>query len=416
MDDVTPGPNPPLLFDPTDPAFRADPAPVYRLLRDTAPVLDAAPGLWVVSRHADCERLLRDRRLGKNLAGSRMAAEATGAATEDPSFLGVGLEGWDAKLFDLLDPPGHTRLRGLVAGSFTPAVIAALEESTAAFAGAALDALPAAFEVMEHLAAPLAARVIGDLLGIPRSDQARFQQWSSAIARILEPGAAPPEEQAAACRRSLAECTGYFVGLLETRTGHGTDLISQLARSRTLHDEFTAHQLAAICVLLVVPGLDTFANFLGNAVEACTRWPEPLRAVAAEPERTDDVVDELVRLASPTQASWRVALEPVEVHGRTFAAGDVVLLLLGSANRDERVFADPDDFRLDRPRREHLAFGRGIHYCVGDKLSRMMAAAALRALAERYGGLRLTAAAVPKPGVWSRGPARLPVAAEPRRR
>ncbi|MBH5334450.1 cytochrome P450 [Streptomyces pactum] len=374
-------------------------------------MLSLAPGTWLVSRYADCEPLLRDRRMGKNLGSSRMAAEATGAAAaEDPSFLGVGLEGWDAKLFELLDPPGHTRLRSLVAGSFTPAVIATLRDAAARFTAELLDAAPDRFEIMEGLAAPLAARVIGDLLGIPREDRSRFQSSVARIARILEPGAAPPPEQAARCREALAECTTYFVHLLEMRTGHGDDLISRLARSRELDDEFTRHQLAAICVLLVVPGLDTFAGIVGNTVELCARRPGLLPALAAAPDSADALVDEVVRLASPTQASWRVALEPVELHGVTIEAGDVVLLLLGSANRDERVFEDPDSVRLDRPARRHLAFGRGIHYCVGDVLSRMMLTEVLLAMAGRFTGVALAGDPVPKPSLWSHAFARLPVA------
>lgn len=405
-------------FDPTDPSFRADPYPVYRELRENHPAVRGPLGAWAVSRYEDCDLLLRDRRMGKDLGNSEYFARAAGdTEAEEAPFLGLGIDGWDSQLFKLLDPPDHTKLRALVSQAFTPAVIDGLKDSTAAVVDELLGELPDRFDVMERLGAPLPIRVLGDMLSIPSEDHEIFVQWSTEIAHILELGAEPSEDVAIRCQKAVAECTAYFVELLEKRaSAGGDDLLSRLARARDLAEGgLTLHQIAAVCVLLVVPGLDTFSNLMGNAAVLFARHPEVLPRLAAEPESADAVLDEILRLEPPTHASWRVALEPVEMHGQTIEPGDVVLLLIAAANRDERVFESPETFALGGNSRKHLSFGRGIHYCAGDLLSRLMAKEAFKGLARRIAGLSLVDEQVDyKPGIWLRGPSRLPVVVEHR--
>ncbi|MER6997785.1 cytochrome P450 [Streptomyces sp. NPDC000410] len=405
-------------FDPADPEFRRDPYPVYRKLRDDHPVLRGPLGAWVVSRYKDTEVLLRDRRLGKDLSSTQFFAQAAGAEGEEPPpFLGLGMDGWDSNLFKLLDPPEHTRLRNLVAAPFTPSAVENLIKSVTVVVDELLDELPERFDVMDLLAMPLPVRVLGDMMGIPREDQELFTAWSSEIARILELGAEPPQDLAEACQKAVAQCTEYFVKVLQEREqGDGDDLISKLARSpKEIADDLTVHQIAAVCVLLIVPGLDTFSNLIGNAVALLAEHPEALTRLAEDPALADDVVDEVLRLEPPTHASWRVATEPIELHGETIQPGDVVLLMLAAANRDERVFPDPDSFTLGAHGRKHLSFGRGIHYCLGDNLSKLMAKEALIGLAKRAATLTLEDDEVAlKPGIWLRGPSRLPVVVERR--
>ncbi|MFD0384179.1 cytochrome P450 [Streptomyces stramineus] len=281
-----------------------------------------------------------------------------------------------------------------------------------------LDGLPERFDVMDLLGAPLPIRVLGDMMGIPREDHEVFTRWSTEIAHILELGAEPSEDVAIACQKAVTECTDYFTDLLEKRGDQGEDdLLSQLARARDFGEGLTIRHIAAVCVLLVVPGLDTFANLVGNAAVLFARHPEVLPGLAAEPETADAVLDEILRLEPPTHASWRVAIEPLELHGHEIKKGDVVLLLLAAANRDERVFPDPEIFNPGAHSRKHLSFGRGIHYCVGDMLSRLMAKEAFNGLARRVTSLKLEDEEVAyKPGIWLRGPARLPVLAERRAR
>ncbi|MFC9928966.1 cytochrome P450 [Streptomyces sp. NPDC127190] len=365
-----------------------------------------------MSRYDDVEFLLRDRRLGKDLSKTAYFAQLAGGPDEEPPpFLGLGMDGWDGNLFKLLDPPDHTTLRTLVAAPFTPAAVEALITSVTAITDELLADLPSHFDAMEVLGALLPVRVLGDMMGIPREDQKQFVDWSTEIARLLELGAAPPDDLAAASQRAVAECTEYFVKALEARRAEGgTDLMSTLLSVADTIEGLTVHHVAAMCVLLIVPGLDTFANLIGNAVVLLAQHPEVLNRLAEEPALGDDVLDEVLRLEPPTHASWRVVNEPIELHGQTMQTGDVVLLMLAAANRDEREFENPDAVSLGAHGRKHLSFGRGIHYCLGDNLSRLMAKEALIGLARRCGTLELEGDEVDlKPGLWLRGPARLPV-------
>ncbi|BBC37142.1 hypothetical protein SGFS_084360 [Streptomyces graminofaciens] len=407
-----PAANTGFFFNPTDPEFRRDPYPVYRKLRDEHPLLPGPLSSWVVSRYDDVEFLLRDRRLGKDLGKSQFFAQPAGAPDEEPPpFLGLGMDGWDGNLFKLLDPPDHTTLRSLVAAPFTPAAVDTLIKSVTAVVDELLVDLPPRFDAMELLGAMVPVRVLGDMMGIPRDDQKLFVEWSTEIARLLELGAPPPEDLAAASQRAVAECTEYFVRALEERQGgDGTDLMSTLLRVADEIDGLTVHHVAAMCVLLIVPGLDTFANLIGNAVVLLAQHPDVLNRLAGDPGLGDDVLDEVLRLEPPTHASWRVVNEPIDLHGQTMQTGDVVLLMLAAANRDERTFGAPDTLSLGAHGRKHLSFGRGIHYCLGDNLSRLMAKEALIGLARRCGSVELEGDEVDlKPGLWLRGPARLPV-------
>ncbi|MGW2487686.1 cytochrome P450 [Streptomyces sp. NPDC001606] len=365
-----------------------------------------------MSRYDDVEFLLRDRRLGKDLSKTAYFAQLAGGPDEEPPpFLGLGMDGWDGNLFKLLDPPDHTTLRTLVAAPFTPAAVEALIKSVTDITDELLADLPSHFDAMEVLGALLPVRVLGDMMGIPREDQKQFVDWSTEIARLLELGAAPPDDLAAASQRAVAECTEYFVKALEARRAEGgTDLMSTLLSVADTIEGLTVHHVAAMCVLLIVPGLDTFANLIGNAVVLLAQHPEVLNRLAEDPALGDDVLDEVLRLEPPTHASWRVVNEPIELHGQTMQTGDVVLLMLAAANRDEREFENPDAVSLGAHGRKHLSFGRGIHYCLGDNLSRLMAKEALIGLARRCGTLELEGDEVDlKPGLWLRGPARLPV-------
>ncbi|MFD7340336.1 cytochrome P450 [Streptomyces violascens] len=326
------------------------------------------------------------------------------------------MDGWGANLFKLLDPPQHTQLRTLAGGPFAPNAVEALKDTITAVVDELLVDLPEEFDVMERLATPLPVRVLGDMIGIPEKDQEFFTSWSSEIARVLELGAETPQELAEACARAIGQCTEYFLKLLEERRDSGADdLISQLARAEQEIEDMSMAEVAAVCVLLIIPGLDTFANLIGNGAVLFARHPQALAQLAEDPESADGFLDEVLRLEPPTHASWRVAIEPIELHGETIAAGDVVLLILAAANRDERHFPDPDAFSPGVHGRAHLSFGRGIHYCMGDNLSRLMAKEALTGLAKRVSSLKLQDEKIDlKPGIWLHGPAKLPVLTEAR--
>lgn len=403
-------------LDLTDPALLADPYPAYRYLRDAHPVLRGPLGAFLVSRYADCEALLRDRRMGKDFANSKFFDQVMGeAGDEPPPFLGLGLDDFEAKLFMLTDPPEHTRLRGLVAQAFTPATLRQLRGTVAEIVDELLGELPERFDLMERLGTPLPIRVLGRMLGIPAADQARFTVWSTEIAGLLDLDVALEPEVARARREAVAQCTAYFVDLAEQRGGAGDDLISQLVRARDQGSALSTQEIAATCVLLVVAAQETFSNLIGNAGIVFARHPHALSRLAAEPDAADATITEILRLEPSAHQVGRIALEPLDLHGEHIERGDAVILLVASANRDERVFRDPDSFDIDRQGPGHLSFGRGIHYCLGAPLATMMAKEALSGLTQRITALSLAESSIAyKPGMGLRGPARLDVVVQKR--
>lgn len=406
-----------LPFNPADPSFQADPFPAYRVLRDRFPVLRGPLGAFLVSRYEDCELLLRDRRMGKDFANSKFFQQVMGeAGDEPPPFLGLGLDDWDAKLFMLTDPPEHTRLRGLVGQAFTPAMIRDLRSAVAGIVEELLGELPERFDLMERLATPMPIRVLGTMLGIPAEDQAQFTTWSTEIAGLLDLDVALPPEVAEARRTAVAACTSYFLELAARRAGgDGQDLVSQLVRARDQGSALTTQEIAATCVLLVVAAQETFSNLLGNAAVVFARQPDAFTRITERPETTGATLDEVMRLEPPAHQVGRIALERMELHGEVIEPGDAVILLVASANRDERAFPAPDTLDIEREGRNHLSFGRGIHYCLGAPLATMMAEEALRGLTARVTSLALAEEPIAyKPGMGLRGPARLPVVVERR--
>ncbi|MCZ7416012.1 MULTISPECIES: cytochrome P450 [unclassified Streptomyces] len=404
-------------FNPADPALHADPYPAYRTLRDRYPVMRGPLGVFLVSRYEDCETLLRDRRMGKDFANSKFFQQIMGdAGDEPPPFLGLGLDDWDAKLFMLTDPPEHTRLRALVSQAFTPATVTALNDAVTGIVDDLLSGVPDRFDLMERLAAPMPIRVLSTMLAIPAEDEHRFTAWSAEIAGLLDLDVALPPEAAEARRTAVAECTGYFVELAQRRgDSRDDDLISRLVRARDEEGALTTQEIAATCVLLVVAAQETFSNLLGNAVILLSRHPEVFSRLAEEPAVMDRVLEEILRLEPPAHQVGRIALERIELHGQVIEPGDAVILLVASANRDERVISDPDVFDIDREDRTHLSFGRGIHYCLGAPLATMMAKEAFIGLTKRFSSVRRTEETVTyKPGMGLRGPAALPVAVRKR--
>lgn len=401
----------------TDPAIHADPYPLYRTLRDEYPVLRGPLGAWLISRYEDCEFLLRDRRMGKDFANSTFFQQIMGeAGAEPPPFLGLGLDGFDAKLFMLTDPPEHTRLRGLVSQAFTPAVITALRPAVTAVVDELLNELPERFDLMERLGAPMPIRVLGTMLGIPAEDQPRFTEWSAEVAGLLDLDVDLPPEAAKARRAAVAECTTYFLDLAQKRSGgDGDDLISELVRARDEGGRLTTEEIAATCVLLVVAAQETFSNLLGNSAIIFARHPQAFTRLAEDPAVMDATLDEILRMEPPAHQVGRIALEQIELHGQRIQRGDAVILLVASANRDERVFPDADTFNIHRRGRGHLSFSRGIHYCLGAPLATMMAKEALSGLTACVVSMQMTEPTVTyKPGMGLRGPLRLPLRVERR--
>jgi cytochrome P450 len=386
-----------------DPANRPDPYPLFAQLREAGPfpIMDGA--MTVIGTHDRCTAILRDPTLSsdrsRTLLPRRFGDDRERDAT--PSFLS-------------LDPPDHTRLRRLVSKAFTPRVIAALEprirqivdDLVAGFADAD------SFDVVAGLAYPLPVRVISELLGVPDADHEQFEAWSRWLVRGLDPVMAVTDEaELAAILAAQAEFHDYFSNLIAARRAQpGDDLLSRLVLIEEQGDQLTESELISTCVLLLVAGHETTANLIANGVLALLRHPDQLAALRADPSLITGTVEEVLRYDPPVQLTNRVARSPLPLGDVVVPADGMILMLLGAANRDPAVFAEPDRFDITRDARQHLSFAAGAHFCLGAPLARLEGTIALSAFAGRITDPVLDVDSLRyRPHVNLRGPERLVV-------
>lgn len=383
------------------PAFREDPYPHYERFRGDAPLLRVAGTIWFAMGHADVTALLRHPRLSTD--ESQSTAEKAKGVPKPKS---------QSMLF--MDPPDHTRLRGLVARAFTPRRIEALRGTTETIAAELVEAMkrrgPEA-DLIEAFAYPLPVRVICALLGVPPADEPKFTDWSRAIARSLDPSVLRSPALDASIDEQRQELRAYLGELLAARRkAPGDDLLSALAAVDVDGDHITSGEVLALALLLLVAGHETTVNLIGNGMLALLRAPDQLALLRRSPELIGPAVDELLRFDSPVQITQRVALEDLEaVPGCPVKAGDEILLILGAANHDPAVFADPHRLDVTRDARRHVAFGGGIHHCLGAALARMEGQIALQALLSRFEAITLAGLPVRRPTFTLRGLEALPV-------
>jgi cytochrome P450 len=396
-----------VVYHPLSRRVIRDPYPSYAALRRHDPIhWSVLTESWVFSRHADVDALLRDHRRFSNddrhRRGSRMAPSAATDAT--------------GRSMLFLDPPDHTRLRALVSKAFTPHAVEALTPRIRAIAAQLLDAIgdAAEFDVIEAIAHPLPVIVMAELLGVPAEDRPRFRVWSHLRARTIEPTITARERREAL--RAAEALDRYFLGIIaQRRRQPRDDLISALAAVEEAGDRLTQRELLVMLRLLLVAGNETTTNLIGNGLLALLRHPDQLQLLRRDPGLLEWAVEEMLRYDPPVQVDARTALVDVEFDGRQIRKGQRVLALIGAANRDPEVFPDPDRFDITRRQTSHLAFGRGIHYCLGAPLARLEARLVFEALLERFVDLRLrTAAPRFKNNVVLRGLESLPVAAQRR--
>ncbi|MFC5187058.1 cytochrome P450 [Actinomadura harenae] len=359
-----------LGFDPSDPAFRADPYAAYRRIAEAGTLTRTEAGLWVTASYGLCESVLRDHRFGHRPEGGGWRRASR------PSFL-------------TMDPPDHTRLRRLVGRAFTPRLVERLRPRVEEVVdGLLADAAGGPFDLVTGLAHPLPVIIISELLGVPARDRDRFRGWSDALARGLDPDFLLPPDDLARRDEARAEFGAYFRELAALRRDDPRDdLLTALTASYD-GDALTEAELLATCVLLLVAGHETTVNLIGNGALALLRNPDQLAWFRAHPDAASVAVEELLRYDPPVQFTVRAALEDVELAGTPIRTGEIVLLLTGAANRDPAAFPDrPDDLDVTRyanaETARHLAFGLGIHYCLGAPLARLEGGVALRELFAR---------------------------------
>jgi cytochrome P450 len=382
----------PVSFNPFDPVFRRDPVPSYHRLREEDPTHHSPLGVWVFTRYADCLAVLRH---------PHASSDARNSSSFQDFF--ETLNGEDAEAlsdmrrlrpFLFMDPPDHTRLRGLVAKAFTPRVVDGLRPRVQQLVDDLLDAVAdrGEMELIEDLAYPLPVRVISEMLGVPPEDHETFKSWSRELARSLDPDFMVPADVLERRRQAVLAFNDYFRDLIaERRARPRQDLLSALIAAEDEGHRLTEDELLSTCTLLLVAGHETTVNLIGNGALALLRHPDQLARWRDDPSLARSGVEELLRYDPPVTMTARIALEDIEVGGTTVETGGQVILLLGAANRDPAQFPDPDRLDLARGQNHHLAFGHGIHFCLGAPLARVEGQVALSALMQRFPDLGLAA-------------------------
>jgi cytochrome P450 len=358
-----------LFFSPYDYEFHNDPYPLYARLRAEAPVYrNDELDFWALSRYDDVVTAFRDYAAFSNSNGVMI----------EPSVWGP--DAWKFISFLAMDPPRHTRARGLISRAFTPRRVAALEPRIGEIAARYLDAAVerGSFDFMADLAAALPLDVISELIGVPESDRPEVRRLADqALHREEGMRDIPP----AAAEAGLV-LTEYYLGLLRARRcAPAEDLISALVDEGTIGVRLTDEELVAVLFLLVGAGSETTTHLLGSAWYWA--WRNPAQRDAAFGGNITGWIEETLRYDSPAQVVARRAARDLDLHGARVPAGAQVLLLAGSANRDERAFPSPDVYDLERDTGKHINFGNGPHYCLGAALGRLEARVTLGQLVAR---------------------------------
>jgi len=398
-----------------DPGFNADPHSTYNRLREQTPACRVAlPDVgeaWLFTRYEDVQAILRD--------DERFSARGMVSQTGTPPALSPGAKAV-MSLFDSFmsshDPPDHTRLRSLVQSAFTPGRIGGLRPYVAELADGLLDAVEERagrsgrreLDLIADFAFPLPVTVIMRLLGIPEADRENLRVWSQALVRF---------DRSPASAEALAGELGEFIGYMERlldgkRRAPGEDLLSALVVPGN-GSQLSTVELSSMTFGLILAGHETTTHLIGNSILALLDHPDQFRRLRSNPERVRLAVEELLRYDGPIELRRRIAVADVDVGGVLVRRGDLVLVSLAAANRDPAMFGTPMEVDVARADNQHLAFGRGIHTCLGAALARLEAQIAISTVLRRLPNLRL---AVPREklvwrpsGLHLRGLAALPL-------
>jgi len=366
-------------------------------LREKDPVNETPLGLWRLTRHRDCLRLLREVKAGmRSTTGDSYSPRMSEQARHGrASFM----------LFQ--DPPTHTRLRKLVSHAFTPRAIERWRPEVERIANACLDAVADhdEIDVIADLALPVPSTVICEMLGVPLSDRETFTTWTAEATHAITPNPFPDPELIARAEDAANTLAEYFDRLIaERRKDLGDDLLSLLIRAEEDGDRLSQAELVAQSIGLLIAGFETTIGLIGNGVRALALHPGELAKLRARPDLITSAVEECLRWDGPISASVRILHEDCEFGGKTIPVNTPVLAILAAANRDPEIFPDPDRFDIARSPNEHLAFGGGAHFCLGAHLARMEGQVAIGALVRRFERLELISDRVE----WGRSLFRVP--------
>jgi cytochrome P450 len=396
------------LADGLQPEYVANPYELYHRLREADPVYwDERANSWVLTRYVDVAAALRDARF----SASGFMEDISWLPDEMRPMLEPPIRALTRQML-FMDPPDHTRLRGLVAKAFTPRVIEGLRPAIKQTAGELLDNAVAKgeLELIRDFAFPLPAIVIATMLGVPPEDRDQLNAWSGNFGALLEGGTLSMEEAFLALH-GVSEFIEYFRQIIrQRRNAPKDDLLQAMINAEERGDALSEEELLGNCVLLMAAGHGTTMHLIGNGTLALLRNPRQLQRLREEPALMPSAVTELLRYDSPVQMTSRRAKEDLRIGDKDISNGQEVVMCMGAANHDPAQFAEPDRLRLDRPENRHLSFGLGIHFCLGAPLARLEGEIAFATLLQRFPNLRLASEDVERAaGLVFRGLKRLPL-------
>lgn len=367
--------------------YQENPYPLYHQLREHDPVYwDEAAHSWVLTRYKDVLNALRD----PHFTAARFAFDTSGFPAEFQQAIEPPIRALTRQML-FLDPPDHTRLRGLVSKAFTPRVVEAIRPHIQQLVDQLLDTMQAEdhIDLIEHFAYPLPAIVIAELLGVPPEDRERFIIWSGDFGALLEATDISADD-AIRGLYGVNEFIQYFRQLIAQRAQTPReDLLQALINAHEGQDKLSEDELLGNCVLLLAAGHGTTTHLIGNGFLALAHHPEQFAWLKEHPEQASLAIMELLRYDGPVQATSRVATADMQIGDKHITAGQNVIMCLGAASHDPEQFYDPDNLHLDRKENHHLAFGQGIHYCLGAPLARLEAEIAFASLARHLSQARI---------------------------
>ncbi|SDY28591.1 cytochrome P450 family protein [Salimicrobium album] len=385
-------------------AFNQDPYPAFHSLQQNSPVhrtlMPDGHYAWIVTRYEDAVNVLKDQRFIKDF--TVFLDEESRAQAHQSIF---------SRNMLFADPPDHKRLRGLVQQAFTPRIIEELRGRITEIANELIDDMQdrSQIDLIDDFAFPLPIIVICEMLGVPSEDRDKFRTWSNTLVE-----ASNDPEKAEKVQQHMQEFTAYLQEWMADRQENPqNDMISKLIQAEESGDRLSEQELYGVVSLLIIAGHETTVNLISNGMYALMTHPEQMRKLQEQPDLLRPAIEEMLRFEGPVEFSTdRWASETVELQGQTIHRGEHVLVALDAANRDPEAFEDPDVFDITRGRSKHLAFGKGMHFCLGAPLARVEAEVSLQTLLERFPDLQLSTDVSDlewRPGILMRGLMELPV-------
>jgi pimeloyl-[acyl-carrier protein] synthase len=374
----------------TDPAFLADPYPLLQEMRETAPIYwSDSIGGWVLTRYEDIIVSFKDTERFSN--ENRLSQASAHLPPETRTKLAPFENHFAAKSLLHSDPPDHTRMRGLVTRELNPKVVEQMKPSIQATVDALIDAAIAkgSMDVVNDLAAPLPIGVIAQILGVPAEYRPKFRGWADDLLTFQGVNK-PSAEDLFRAQRAIQELKPYLLELLaERRRQPQDDLISKLAAAEAETGQISENELVSTCITLCVAGQETTISMIANAIYLFLSHPGQLERVTREPQTLATALEETLRFESPVSRQPRRMKADIEIGGKLFQKGQMVFQMVNAANRDPAIFENPETFDVRRRPNRHIAFGYGIHFCVGAVLARAESLIAVGTLLRRLSKLRL---------------------------